>query len=79
MVAAVPENAQVLAATLEKPAQAKRLRPDSQGRFGKYGGKYVPETLIAALSEVEEEFNKAIKDPDFQVKLFSSVKNTSEL
>ena len=68
MVAAASEKPPVVsAATLEKPAQEKRLRPDSQGRFGKFGGKYVPETLIAALTELEDEFNKAIKDPDFQV------------
>lgn len=41
-------------------------RPDSTGRFGKYGGKYVPETLIAALEELEAEYTKIKTDPAFQ-------------
>lgn len=44
-------------------------RPDSYGRFGKFGGKYVPETLIHALSELESAFNSLKDDPDFQVKI----------
>lgn len=42
-------------------------RPDSFGRFGKYGGKYVPETLMYALSELESAFRSLSKDDDFQV------------
>lgn len=51
----------------ETTSKEKVARPNSEGRFGKFGGKYVPETLIAALSELEDEFQKAIKDPSFQV------------
>src|SRR5258708_5231029 len=36
------------------------------GRFGQYGGRYVPETLMAALEELEREYNKARKDPKFK-------------
>jgi tryptophan synthase beta chain len=39
--------------------------PDSNGRFGKFGGKYVPETLMNALIELEEAYNKYSKDPAF--------------
>lgn len=39
--------------------------PDNFGRFGEFGGKYVPETLMFALTEFEEAFNKYIKDPGF--------------
>jgi tryptophan synthase beta chain len=39
--------------------------PDENGRFGKFGGKYVPETLMNALIELEEAYNKHSKDPDF--------------
>ena len=39
--------------------------PDSFGRFGEFGGKYVPETLMFALTEFEEAFNKYINDHDF--------------
>jgi tryptophan synthase beta chain len=39
------------------------------GRFGAYGGRYVPETLMAALSELENEYAKARKDHKFQKRL----------
>ncbi|MGC5324573.1 tryptophan synthase subunit beta [Brevibacillus sp. SYSU BS000544] len=39
--------------------------PDEHGRFGKFGGKYVPETLMNALSELEEAFAEARKDTAF--------------
>lgn len=42
-------------------------RPDVLGRFGKFGGKYVPETLMCALSELESAFHKLANDQDFQV------------
>jgi tryptophan synthase beta chain len=40
--------------------------PDANGRFGPYGGCYVPETLIAALEQLSNEYEKARVDPDFQ-------------
>jgi tryptophan synthase beta chain len=33
------------------------------GRFGPWGGRYVPETLMAALEELEREYEKAKRDP----------------
>ena len=60
---AVPSAA--AAAIMDAPQ--KVARPDANGRYGKFGGKYVPETLIAALTELEEEYNRALKDPKFQV------------
>lgn len=36
--------------------------PDSRGRFGKFGGKFVPETLMFALQELEEAYQEAKKD-----------------
>ncbi|XP_031250013.1 tryptophan synthase beta chain 1 [Pistacia vera] len=48
---------------------AKWLRPDSFGRFGKFGGKYVPETLMYALSELESAFHKLATDQGFQDEL----------
>ncbi|KAJ9169061.1 hypothetical protein P3X46_020533 [Hevea brasiliensis] len=39
------------------------------GKFGKFGGKFVPETLIACLKELEAEFNWALQDPEFQDEL----------
>lgn len=43
--------------------------PDSLGRFGQFGGKYVPETLMPALSELETAFHKYCNDPTFQTEL----------
>ncbi|MFF2090099.1 tryptophan synthase subunit beta [Paenibacillus sp. NPDC058174] len=40
--------------------------PDEKGRFGKFGGRYVPETLMNALLELEEAYNHYSKDPEFQ-------------
>ncbi len=39
------------------------------GRFGPYGGRYVPETLMAALEELEREYEKAKRDPKFKRRL----------
>ncbi len=43
--------------------------PDAQGRFGQFGGRYVPETLMAALDELTEAWDVAREDPDFQREL----------
>jgi tryptophan synthase beta chain len=40
--------------------------PDVRGRFGPYGGRYVPETLMAALEQLSAEYDKARADADFQ-------------
>lgn len=50
-------------------------RPDRLGRFGKFGGKYVPETLMPALLELEQEFHKYRQDPDFQEELQGLLKD----
>jgi tryptophan synthase beta chain len=39
------------------------------GRFGPWGGRYVPETLMAALEEIEREYEKAKRDPKFKRRL----------
>jgi len=43
--------------------------PDEKGRFGPYGGRYVPETLMHPLMELEEEYARAQKDSEFQSEL----------
>jgi tryptophan synthase beta chain len=40
-------------------------QPDKNGKFGKYGGRYVAETLMPAILELEEAYNEAKKDPSF--------------
>ena len=49
--------------TLTPPIQ--RDVPDELGRFGKYGGKFVPETLMAALDQLEAAYRAARKDESF--------------
>jgi tryptophan synthase beta chain len=41
------------------------MLPDSRGYFGEFGGRYVPEVLIAALEELELEMRRAFDDPGF--------------
>jgi tryptophan synthase beta chain len=43
--------------------------PDAQGHFGSYGGRYVPETLMHPLQELEAEYFRAQHDPEFQSEL----------
>src|SRR5689334_11274451 len=40
--------------------------PDKQGHFGPYGGRFVPETLMHPLQELEEEYFRSQQDPEFQ-------------
>ncbi len=40
-----------------------------KGRFGAYGGRYVPETLMAALEELEQAYAEAEADPAFHAEL----------
>ncbi len=50
-------------------AQPSDARPDQRGRFGPYGGKYIPETLMAAVAELEDEYRAARDDPAFEEEL----------
>ncbi len=43
--------------------------PDAAGRFGRFGGRYVPETLTRALDQLTAEYEAAIRDPSFQAEL----------
>jgi tryptophan synthase beta chain len=43
--------------------------PDAHGHFGPYGGRYVPETLMYPLQQLEEEYFRAQQDPEFQREL----------
>jgi tryptophan synthase beta chain len=44
----------------------KYQQPDERGRFGAFGGRYVPETLMEALFELEEQFNNTWHDQNFR-------------
>jgi len=49
--------------------------PDSRGKFGIFGGKFVPETLMAALSELEESYRKIKEDSAFKEEFENLLKN----
>ena len=49
--------------------EKQAIWPDQRGRFGDYGGKFVPETLMAALAELEEAYKQVKGEPEFQRKL----------
>ncbi len=53
---------------LDQPSPAAEL-PDAHGRFGDFGGRYVPETLIHALDQLEREYETARTDAAFQTEL----------
>jgi tryptophan synthase beta chain len=47
----------------------ERARPDAGGHFGRYGGRFVPETLMAPLVELERAYERARRDRRFQAEL----------
>ena len=52
-------------------------QPDNRGHFEKFGGKFVPETLIPAINELEQLYSEVKDDPLFQDKLSSLLKHYS--
>ncbi len=59
-------------ASIILPANPSESRP---GRFGVYGGRYVPETLVAALDELEHAYEEAKSDAAFQAELADLLKD----
>src|SRR5262245_43879473 len=55
--------------SLSSVPSASQILPDKEGHFGPYGGRYVPETLVYPLQELEAEYARAQMDPDFQNEL----------
>ncbi len=53
-------------ALTEQELRSLDYEPDTGGHFGDYGGRYVSETLMAALSELDQNYQKLKNDPDFQ-------------
>jgi len=47
------------------PSAIHPAAPDSRGQFGPYGGRYMPETLVPSLDELERQFKAALSDEDF--------------
>ena len=63
-----------IASSAEKRDAAAAV-PDKQGRFGSFGGRYVPETLVYALDQLEAEYAKACADPAFRSELEDLLKH----
>jgi len=59
---------------LSGPLDLDRL-PDSRGRFGPYGGSYVPETLMAPLEELARAYEEAKRDGSFQAELSRALRH----
>src|SRR5947207_11569185 len=61
------------ASIVKKPKRTGAARKPTlvaqPGRFGLWGGRYVPETLMAALDELEREYERAKRDPKFKARL----------
>jgi len=55
--------------------KAERALPDEQGRFGPFGGRFVPETLMTALDELKNAYLQADDDPEFQRELASLLRD----
>jgi tryptophan synthase beta chain len=57
------------------PLTATNQVPDTAGRFGAFGGRYVPETLTKALDQLVAEYEKAQRDPAFKAELDDLLKH----
>ena len=57
------------ASTPDPASLTPSVRPEAHGRFGRYGGQYVPETLMPALAELEQAAAEAWKDSAFTTEL----------
>ena len=49
--------------------------PDALGRFGSFGGRFVPETLMDALNQLAAAYDEAKADPEFQARLDGYLKH----
>ncbi|MEM1239818.1 MAG: tryptophan synthase subunit beta [Cyanobacteria bacterium P01_H01_bin.26] len=64
-----------LSSSVSSNLTALDVRPDPLGRFGRFGGKYVPETLMPALTELEEAFYTYRNEAEFQSELNGLLKD----
>ena len=58
-------------ASVELGSESIMGDPTPEGRFGRFGGQYVPETLVPACQELEKAFRSAWGDADFRAELGS--------
>src|SRR5438477_597764 len=70
----IPHSASALVRGPEA-RMASEVSPGTTGRFGPYGGRYVPETLMGALEELARVYEEATRDPKFWAELDALLKN----
>ena len=61
--------------TLYKEQKQQVSAPDQNGYFGRFGGRFVPETLMPALEELSETYNRVKNDPSFATELNDLLKD----
>lgn len=64
-----------MTAPLADPATSHASLPDALGRFGAFGGRFVPETLMDALGRLDAAYQEAIADPKFHAELDELLKD----
>ena len=60
---------------MKKEIKSLKNLPDKEGFYGEYGGSFIPPQLVEPLKEIEREYLKAKKDPDFQREYTDLLKN----
>ncbi|KAI4298653.1 hypothetical protein L6164_032187 [Bauhinia variegata] len=60
---------------IEKPRDIIEEKEHNSGKIGRFGGSFVPEILIASLSQLEAEFNKALHDEVFKAELATALRH----
>ncbi len=61
--------------TQDKATYQHNVYPDERGRFGAFGGKFVPESLMSALTELENAYNQSLQDTEFQAELDAQLRS----
>jgi tryptophan synthase beta chain len=61
--------------SLLRAASPAASLPDGKGRFGAFGGRYVPETLVPALDRLQAGIDRYLHQPEFQAEYYQELKN----
>ncbi|XP_065876958.1 tryptophan synthase beta chain 1-like [Euphorbia lathyris] len=69
----VRENENLNSTKLDLGVKVPKISSD-EGKFGRFGGKFVPEILISSLSKLEDQFNYLLQEPQFQEELATALK-----
>lgn len=71
----VSQKFDVLRKSYERKENNMSQYPDESGHFAEFGGRYVAETLMPILGQIEESYNAAWNDPAFKAEFFDILKN----